>query len=1002
MMKKLTYLLLCLVMGIGITNAQTSSVTGTVTSAEDGEPVIGATVQVKGTNTGTITDSDGKFSIVASTGATLVISYLGMETAELPARNNMKVVLNTASQLLDAVVVVGYGSEKKVGTVVGSVAVVDKAVIENKPTANVFDALQGKVAGMQVFTSSGEPSQVSTIKIRGVGSLEASTAPLYIMDGAPVTSSAVMAMNASDFESISVLKDASATSIYGARAANGVIVITTKKGVRGKDIKPTITLRGQYTSSSMANTEFFDSLMSTSELLAFWRKSGLQSEATADRIESTYGHNNTNWRKYYYKDSAPTYETSLSISGGNERLNYFTSVGLFSSEGLAARSKYDRYTVRANMSGRLTDWLTFGMNLGGGFDESESSPYGTNSTNRGIAVLAQPFYTPYDENGEEYYGLIPGWNRYSTTYLTDKNPYDNNRITLNGNAFLELNPIENLKIRTQLATDVYDRRVTQKRLPSYAGAPNNGYIQEDFYRATTFTFTNTAEYKWKINSLHNFSVLGGHEWIGYYYSRFYGYGEGLQDDRLTLLSHTTAAQEVSSTKTEYAYLSFFGRAEYNYNNRYFLDFSLRNDQTSRFPKDNRSGMFWSVGAMWKMKEEAFMDGVDFLSHLDIKGSYGTQGISDIGDNYAYYSLLGTSYENYYANASFNADYMKSSGWAISKVGNPYMGWEKQALFTVAVDAGLFDERLKVEVEFYNKNNSDVLVAVPYPYTSGVSEVMKNTAKLNNKGIEVSIDADVVKTSDFNFSPYFRIGYNKQEITQLFPEATNDGQYWYMPNYGVYWSVGNPVSFAYPIWAGVNSETGQPQWYLAGEDPTVPTKDPNRVSTSMSDATIQNTGKKYYAPVQGSIGFNVGYKGLSLQADFTYQLGKYLINNDKYFFENPQSFNGFNQSRVVNDFWQQPGDQTRFPSTQYQFTQFDSRLIEDASFMRLKNLTLAYDLPKSLLNKTGIIRGARIYGVARNLFTITNYTGPDPEVDNNLTLGVNPNTKQFSIGVELTF
>jgi len=948
----------------------------------------------------------GIWGFVPSSAKTLQVSYIGMIAQEVAIKPTVKVSLKLDSQLLDAVVVVGYGSEKKAGMIVGSVAVVNKDVIENKPTANVFDALQGKVAGMQVFTSSGEPSEVSSIKIRGVGSLEASTAPLYILDGAPVSAQTILSMNASDFESLSVLKDASATSIYGARAANGVIVVNTKKGTRGRDVKPVITLRAQYTSSSLANTDFYDNVMSTSELLAFWRKSGLRTEETISQIEKDYGDVNTNWRKYYYKDSAPTYDLSLSISGGNEKLNYFTSVGYYSAEGLAYRSKFDRYTIRSNINGRLTDWLSYGMNLGGGYDDRATNPYTTNYLGGGISSLAQPFYSPYDENGDEYYGRIPGWNQYSLSYISDKYPYSNNRINANGNVFLIIDPIDNLKLKTQLSADVYDQRITSKRLPSHMGFLNNGTISENFYRASTFTFTNTAEYNWNIDSNHYFSALAGQEWIGYYYQSTSSYGEGLQDDRQTLLSHATSAIEIGGAKNEYAYLSFFGNLGYNYRSKYFIDFSLRYDQTSRFPKDNRGGNFWSIGGKWKLKEEAFMENIDLISLLDLKVSYGTQGISDIGNNYGYYSLLGSNYYGYYdlaEAAPISADYMKSSGWVINKVGNPHMGWEKQALFTAGVQLGMLDNRINLELEFYNKNNSDVLVAVPYPYTSGVREVMKNTAKLNNKGVEVTIDAEVIRTKNFSFSPYLRLGYNTQKIKELFPEASGDGKYWYMENYGVYWSVGNPITYAYPLWAGVDPETGKPQWYVPGDDPTVTTKDPNNVTSNFSSSALaQNSGHKYYAPVQGSIGFNATYRDFYLQADFSYQLGKYLVNNDKFFFQNPQSFNGYNQAKEVNDFWQKPGDITRFPSMDYQFTQFDSRLIENASFMRLKNLTIGYNLPKSFLKKTVIFQGARVYGVARNLFTITNYTGPDPEVDNNLSLGMNPNTKQFSVGIEFTF
>jgi len=1011
MKKRVMLILSCLLLSVGFIVAQTTRINGTVVDS-NGEPVISASVVVKGTTIGTVTDLDGTFSINVPTGRnTLVFTLVGMKTLEARASQGMEVVMQNDDRLLEEIVVTGYGSARRAGTIVGSVSTVSKDVIEDKPTANVFDALQGKVAGMQVFTSNGEPSAVSSIKLRGVGSLEASSAPLFILDGAPVPQQTIMAMSPSDFESMSVLKDASATSIYGSRAANGVIMFTTKKGRRGGDSKPVITLKGQYTSSSLANTDFFDNLMNTTELLNFWESSGMYTSEQIASYRANYGNVNTKWQDYYYKDSAPTYETNLSISGGSEKLNYFFSLGYFDAEGLAARSNFKRYSVRSNVNARLNDWLSFGVNLGGGYNERETSPYGTNSTNRGLAMLAPPFYSPYDENGEEYYGIIPGWNRYSTSYLSDKNPYGDNRIVINGNTYLQVNPIENLTLKTQLALDTYDRRVTSKRLSSYASNLNDGIVEEYFMRGRTLTFTNTAEYRWNVANAHNFTALAGHEWIEYKYDAFDGSGYGVQDDRLTLLQHATSRQAINSSKSEYAYLSFFGRAEYNFNEKYFFDLAARNDQTSRFPKGNRSGWFYSVGGMWKMKSEDFLKDVSFLSSLDFKATYGTQGISEVGasinDNYNFYSLLGGEYYTYYdvvgTDPAISADYNGQSGWVVSKVGNRNMGWEKQSMFTVGLNAGMFNDRLRFEIEAYNKVNTDVLVAVPYPYTSGVSSIMKNTAKLDNRGIEFSVDVDAIKTNDLTLTPYLRISYNKQEIKRLFPEATEDGKYWYMPNYGVYWSVGNPVTYAYAIWAGVNSQTGEPQWYLPGDDPTVTTTDPSRVTSELSDALVQNTGKKYYAPTQGSFGLNASYKDFTLQADFTFQLGKYLINNDKYFFENPNGFSAFNQSKVVTDYWKEPGDEARFPDiNNYLFTEFDSRLIENASFMRLKTLTLGYNIPKHLLNKTKVLSAVRVFAVGRNLFTVTDYTGPDPEVDNNLTLGVNPNTKQFSFGVEITF
>jgi hypothetical protein len=295
----------------------------------------------------------------------------------------------------------------------------------------------------------------------------------------------------------------------------------------------------------------------------------------------------------------------------------------------------------------------------------------------------------------------------------------------------------------------------------------------------------------------------------------------------------------------------------------------------------------------------------------------------------------------------------------------------------------------------------MLIDVPYAYTTGFSSITSNVGTLKNTGIDLAIDGDIIKTRDAYLTPYLNFNYNKNEVTELFQGK----QFWIIPNTGVCWAVGQPVSFFYPIFKDVNPQTGLPEWYLPNADPnkiTETRKDPNAVTSTFSPTLQQNTGIKRYPPVNGGFGLNGGFKGFYMNADFTFSQGKYLINNDRYFFENPNQFTGFNQSKTVLNYWQKAGDIATFPKYGVQFTQFDSRLIEDASFMRLKNLTVGYNLPNSILSKGGFVKAARFYVTGRNLLTFTKYTGPDPEVDQNLTLGANPNTKQVAVGLDVTF
>jgi hypothetical protein len=367
---------------------------------------------------------------------------------------------------------------------------------------------------------------------------------------------------------------------------------------------------------------------------------------------------------------------------------------------------------------------------------------------------------------------------------------------------------------------------------------------------------------------------------------------------------------------------------------------------------------------------------------------GTSGNSSIG-NYDNLATVGTS------------QYDAGTGFGIGAAGNPLLGWESQKQTTVGVDMVLFN-KVNLTVDYYRRDTKDQLFDVPFPFTSGFGTIKDNVGSIRNSGIDVELSADVVRTSKLTITPYVTFNYNKNEVTELF-QGRN---YWVIPNTGVSYVVGQPVSFLYPIWAGVNTQTGLPQWYLPNADPdkfVESNRDTSRLTSTFNSAALQQgTGIQRFAPFTGGFGLNVNYGGFYLSSYFTFAKGKYLINNDRYFYENPNQFAGFNQLNTVTDYWKQPGDVTTFPRYGQQFTQFDSRLIENASFMRLKALTIGYEFPKSLLAKTKVIKGVNFSVTGRNLWTLTNYRGQDPEVDSNLTLGANPNTRQMAVNLRLDF
>lgn len=999
-MNRIIYLgLLLLVTLASQVYGQGITVTGTVTDANDGSSLPGVTVAVKGTTQGTVTNIDGVYELTTTDDAVLVFSFIGMESQEVPVdgRTVIDVVLESGMQSLSEVVVVGYGTAREVGTVIGSISKVGAAELSSRPAGNAMDALQGKVAGLQVYTSTGEPSQTSSMRLHGTGSLGSSSAPLYVLDGVPTDDTNIMSLSPNDIEDVTVLKDASATSIYGSRAANGVVYITTKRGSLGET---TVTVNSQYGVSSLANPSYYDKFMNTQQLTDYWRETGIRNEEQLETIAENFPHD-TDWEEYYFTDNAPTTQTDLSIEGGAGTTRFFVSGGYFSQEGITSRSGFDRYTFRANVQSRATEWLSFGTTVGLSHFERERNPnFGGAILAGGLFELTPPYYSPYDEDGNEV-DLIPGQNSYSIGYEERKRPSSHTNTQLQMTPWLQINPIEGLTIRSQGGLDGFDWAATTIRLPSHEGFLNNGFRSETFQRGYTLSITNTAEYKFNVDQRHDFILLGGQEYYENTNELESAEVEGLTDDRLILLGEGDPnSLTVTHQKTQYAYSSFFGRFDYRLDDKYFVDFSLRQDNSSRFGVNHQSAHFWATGVMWKAKSEEFLADVDWLSSLDVKFSIGSSGNSDFGratfvNDYIHLATIGTM-----------TSYGGGTSWIIGSPGNPDLTWEKQQKTTFGSRFGFFEDRFRLNIEYFNRNTFDMLVAVPQPFTSGVpldeqsrAVIQENVGDMVNRGVDFEFNFDLVAGNDYFVTPYANFSYVTNEVTALF----QDRDYWIIPNTGVAWIVGQPLSFYYPLFAGIDPEDGAPMWYLPGDDIRETTRDPERVTKDFNTAELeQNTGYDRYPNFYGGFGLNSQWRGFGLSADFSFVSGKYMITNDRYFTENPTTFAGFNQSNVVMDYWKEPGDETRFPGLDYQFTQFDDRLLEDASFIRLKNVTLSYTLPEQLVARSGFIKTTKIFFTGRNLLTFTEFEGPDPEVDSNLTMGVYPNTRQYTLGITMSF
>ncbi len=961
--------------------AQNQRVSGTVTGP-DGQSLGGATVTVSGTNNGVITGSDGRFTINAPANATLEVAFYGMVTQQeaISGRTTVNITMTTDAQAIDEVIVIGYGSGR-VGTSVGSVTTVKAQAIENRPTPNVMDAIQGKVAGLQLYTSSGEPTAASSIRLHGVGSLEASSTPLILLDGAPIDTGVMTSLNPNDIETMSVLKDASATSIYGSRAANGVIYITSKKGRRNQDA--VVSFNAQYGISRPASNRF--NMMSGSELAAYQLEYGVINQTTYDEIMSD-GYN-TNWRKALYDMNAPMYQVDMSVSGGSEKSNYFFSGMVMDQKGTDPASGVHKYSLRMNVDTQAKKWLKMGLSLNVGHDRRRLSFFaqGLNQSSMGsnAAFGAQFFPTyarAYDDNGDPVL-YVDYTNNINPAVRNKYNKYFADNTQLSGVTYVQVTPVKDLNIKSQLGGQLWNYIINGSE------SPDNPYGTTSYPVSVTrghrwdynFTYTNTIDYRKKIGGRSEFSALVGHESVFYKYFEFSASRGGQTDSRMMTLDNGSGTPSVSDHFSSYGFNSVFGRAEYVLDDKYTVDASVRYDASSRFGRENRGGTFWAVGAGWNMKREAFLKEVSWINSMKFKATYGTQGNAEIGD----YASLGMVNSRNYGD---------QPGIGINTTANPNLGWETQKLLTIGFNTGLWNDRLTFSVDWYNRVTKDMLMEVPFPATSGYASGFKNVGGMYNRGIDVEIAGDVIRTKDWVVNLWANVNYNKNRITEIF----NGYQEYPRPNYLLSYTVGRDGGEFYcETLVGIDPADGRQMWAVVDPETGV-----RSTTYDYNQATAELQGKSRYAPWSGGFGLSASWKGISLDAQFSWNYGKYMINNDRYFTESDNN-SQYSRSKDLLYRWKKAGDQATLPKYG-ELIQFDSHLMEDASFLRLKGLTVSYTLPKNIITKTGFINGLRVYLTGRNLFTVTKYTGFDPEADTNLTYGRYPNSKQYVGGIQLTF
>ncbi|MBR3681896.1 MAG: TonB-dependent receptor [Tidjanibacter sp.] len=949
-------------------------VSGTVVDGESGEPLIGVTVLTE-TFSGVTTYIDGSYNIEVEAGTSLTYSYMGYKdvvwsvpTDAAEAIHNVQ--MHTDSEVLEDVVVIAYGVRKK-GTVAGSVSTVKSEKIENTPTAAFDQALQGQVAGLSVLSNTGEPSASAVMTIRGTNSINSGTAPLYILDGVPISASDFNTINPADIESLSVLKDASSTSIYGARAANGVIVITTKRG-RIAD-RPRIDYRMQL-GFSQADGSKWD-LMTTAERIRYEQEVGMTDGQDYAFLSQT----DVNWMDEVFNSTAPLQNYEIAVSGADEKTNYYLSGGFYSQDGTAVGSMFERFSMRANVERKAAEWLKLGTNTMLNFQRIEQADEGayTLVTPISAARFMLPYWNPRREDGSLASIADGSWrgNGQNPLEWLENNPVSFKKYKLMSTVFVEATPLKGLTLRSQMGVDYSHTTGFGVSYPSYAPNQGQGSASRSSTDGYTLSITNTANYNFKVDDLHEFTVLLGQEGVDYHYEAFSLLTQGQNNDRLTNISTGTRATSWDdTTDSDYGFVSFFSRGEYNYDNKYFAEVALRADGSSRFGRNSRWAGFWSVGLMWNIRRENFMAGtLDWLTNGQIAFSTGTSGNSSI-PNYEHMALVGGG-----------LDYVGDAGVGLMQPGNNNLSWEKPWTTNLAFHVGLWN-RLNVDLELYYKRTSDMLMQVPLPYsTSGYGYYWDNVGEMVNAGVEVNANYTLVATDEFLWNVNANVSYNHNEITELY----GDVQEYELSGTNTKLVKGHPLGeFYINRYAGVNPINGDALWY----------DKEGKLTTVLRDEDKVLVGKSYHAPWQGGFGTSLSYKGLSLSAQFSWVADRWMLNNDRYFDESNGRFATYNQSRrLLTDRWKAPGDVKDIPRHGV-YTEFDSRLLEDASFLRLKNLMLAYQIPTN----SEVFRSARVYVQAQNLLTFTHFSGLDPEGTANIYAAQYPMARQYTFGLDLTF
>jgi TonB-linked SusC/RagA family outer membrane protein len=1007
-----------------LTFAQSRQITGRVTDQKDGNALPGVTVKVKGTNSGTVTTPDGSYKLeVPAQGAFLVFSFVGYDDQEIAvgSQKSINVVLSTGNKDLSEVVVVGYGTQNR-RELTGAVSKISGKEVANQPIVSFESAIQGKSPGVVIESGSGKVGQGIKVRIRGTSSISASSQPLYVVDGMPVNSTSntdinndptnpMADINPNDIESIDVLKDASAAAIYGARGSNGVILITTKKGRSGEKTKIELNAStgwGKPTKKRgfLNAKEYVDLLherAANDGKTAFVTKDdsftgapfATEAEAIAffmDDVDGTLDYlalgkdfNNlnysSNWEDASFRNQAISQQLDLSASGGTDKTKFYVSGFYNSQEAVVINNKFVRYGGRMNLEHTATDKLSFGINVNVSRSQldrvSNDNIFSTPSQLVAQAPIS-PFY--------KYSGKM---NSDSTLYpngLYDAQFNSNRQVTFRtlGNVFLNYKILPTLSFRSELGADISGITEDQYIGVLASDAFGKGGGSSNYTQNVTLNTNNYFTFTPKISEDHSLSLTAGMSYLQNDFSSTQVSGELFPSDIIKKLVAAASITYGYSNAQRYTFLSYFGRANYAYKGKYLASVSVRSDGSSRFGPNKRYGVFPAGSLGWVASEEDFLKDNKTLNFLKLRVSYGTTGNAEIGEN-RYLTLLQPT------------SYPQLPGYRPSQMGNPDLKWEKTKQFDLGLEFALFDSRLSGEVDYYNKQTSDLLLEANLPYTTGYDFQYLNIGNMENKGVEILLNSVNIDTRNFKWNTSLNVAYNKNRVKDIKGQIIESDK---REQRAV---EGEPIGVFYMAkFAGVDPQTGD-ALYIDGS---------GKPNTDFSKAQRMVVGKSMPDWTGGITNTFSGY-GFDLGVFFSFVQGNSIYNRAGVYQDNGFAGGFDNQLRNVLDRWQKPGDITNVPRLSYYYSDggasvTNSRWLYDGSYIRLKSVTLGYSLPKSVIN-TLKISSLRVYVAGYNLWTKTKYFG-DPEINSdvlgNIAGGIDyytvPQAKQITVGLNVKF